>query len=158
MRAASQSVDFEKKLFEIPVNNVDENIVSEAIKSGQFISYLKLYLIDHLRRCATFKDVKAFTHTLTKKENVRDCSELEKALRTLQEREIIISFIEAIPVKSQPQIGYLIALNDYPVPMLYPEYDDNCKKLVYKTNFHLFDYLIRLSSKYLALVSGTSNT
>ena len=67
VRAASQSVDFEKKLFEIPVINVDENIVSEAIKLGQFISYLKLYLIDHLRRCATFKDIKAFTHTYQKK-------------------------------------------------------------------------------------------
>lgn len=74
--------------------------------------------------------------------------------------------IESVNEASLPRLGYMIAKNDYPLPLTYQVYSDErsmwsrqaAAKLTYKLNFSLFYDLHCLTSRSLAIVTGTQAT
>ena len=68
------------------------------------------------------------------------------------------ALIETVSIRSQPQLGLMIAKNDYPVPIMYPTYDHQLASIRNKVNFDLFQDIFCVPKKHLALVTGTVNT
>jgi hypothetical protein len=148
----SQEPGIDKEFFDLQSEKIDEQVIENACNSESFLLHLKPYLFDLLKRCSKFVD---FLNMLKKSASDKkfQSESIRKTLRQINERDILCALIESISLKSQSQMGLLFAKNDYPVPLMYPKVDENCKSIIYKINYDI----LCLSHKHLAVVSGTKN-
>ena len=131
--------------------------MTEAIKSENFIAYLEPYLFDLLKRHEKFTNLCDKILNFANKNKEKELKEKLKILKLIDEKLLLSAFIELVSIEFQPRLGYFIAKNDYPVPIQYQYFDYQKNSVEVKVNFDILSHLLCLTSKCIAIVSGTSN-
>ena len=76
----------------------------------------------------------------------------------LEERDLICGLIESLRnPKSKAKLATLVIKNDYPLPLVYSMYNYNTNQIETKQCFELFEDVLCLTTRPLAVVSGTQN-
>ena len=127
----------------------------DKIKTGfenlNLIESIKPYMIDALKRFHRLKLLKL--NILKAGSNVTRAN-----LDYLEERDLICGLIESLRnPKSKARLATLVIKNDYPLPLVYSMYNYNTNQIETKQSFELFEDVLCLTTRPLAVVSGTQN-
>ncbi|RMZ98090.1 Interferon-induced very large GTPase 1 [Brachionus plicatilis] len=157
----------ENDLFEEDFNRIIlEELNQECLKSllsnkKSFSVQLKPFLMDNLKRIKRFNSIiskiNEIAYEATNNED-KDDEMTKKLLSLITEKDLVICLLESIGSRSLGRLGYLLAKNDYPLPIFYQYYENKNNCLEEKVNFEILSDLLCLTNKFLAIVSGTSST
>ena len=157
----------ENDLFEEDFNRIIlEELNVDCLKSflnnkKLFSLQLKPYLMDNLKRIKRFNSIIGKINEIayeTTNNNDNDDDKTKKLLKLITEKDLVICLLESIGSRSLGRLGYLLAKNDYPLPIFYQYYEHKNNCLEEKVNFEILSDLLCLANKSLAIVSGTSST
>ena len=129
--------------------NVDK--IKIGLENRNLIENIKPYMFDALKRFHRLKSLKL---------NILKAGSngTRAYLDYLEERDLICGLIESLRnPKSRARLATLIIKNDYPLPLVYSIYNYKTNQIETKQCFELFEDVLCLTTRPLAVVSGTQN-